>query len=169
MKKAAILICAALAVACGGGAKDSVNTSTKDSAASTAVIPAPGSPDCPATGKWARCSLLYRLERSGIAPRVDSSGKPSVIVLSGEATVVKFGLNSVLDLYVYPDSAARVADDAKLDKKQFVTATAPQTIRREQTLIENNNVIAVLTSINDRLRERVSDAITAGAPQPKGK
>jgi hypothetical protein len=33
-------------------------------------------------------------------------------------------------------------------------------------LIENGNLIGLLSSINDRLRERVSDALTAGAPQP---
>lgn len=169
MKTKALWLVALLALACGGDASKSTKSAPKDSLASTGVIPAPGSPDCPATGKWARCSLLYRLERSGIAPRVDSAGKPSVIVLSGEPVVVRFGVNSVLDLYVYSDSTARIADAAKLDRTQFVGATAPQTIRREQTLIENNNVIAILTSINDRLRERVSDAITAGAPQPKGK
>jgi len=168
MRQKALWVVAILAAACGGK-PDSTKSAPKDSLVATAVATAPGSPDCPATGKWARCSLLYRLERSGIAPRVDSSAKPSVIVLSGEPIVVKFGVNSVLDLYIYPDSAARAADDAKLDKTQFVGATAPQTIRREQTLIENNNVIGILTSINDRLRERVSDAITAGAPQPKTK
>jgi hypothetical protein len=47
-----------------------------------------------------------------------------------------------------------------------VSGTGPQTIKREKTLIESVNVIGLLTSINAHQRERVSDALTAGPPQP---
>ena len=69
-------------------------------------------------------------------------------------------------MFLYADSSARIADEAKLDKSKLVSATAPQTINRERTLIENGNLIGLLTSLDDRLRERVSDALTVGAPQP---
>ncbi len=128
---------------------------------------APGSSMCPATGLWAKCSVLYRLDRSGIAPHLDSTEKAEEKALTGESFVVKFGANARLEVFLYRDSAARVADGAKLDRKQFVNATAPQTINRERTLIENGNLIGLLTSLNERLRERVSDALTAGAPQPQ--
>ena len=140
-----------------------------DSTAATgtvATIPAPGSSRCPATGLWATCSVLYRLERAGIAPHLDSAGKIEEKALGGKAFAVKFGVNSRLEVFLYPDSAARIADAGKLDRKQFVNATAPQTIARERTLIENGNLLGLLTSLNERLRERVSDALTAGAPQP---
>lgn len=87
-------------------------------------------------------------------------------MLTGQSFVLRFGANAHLEVFLYPDSTARIADAAKLDRKQFVSGTAPQTIRRERTLIENGNLIGLLTSLNDRLRERVSDALTAGAPQP---
>ena len=48
-----------------------------------------------------------------------------------------------------------------------MSATAQQTIERERTLIESSNVIGLLTSLNSHQRERVSDAIMAGAPQPE--
>lgn len=111
--------------------------------------------------------MLYRLERSGIAPHVDSTAKVDEKALTGAQTfVVKFGTTSKLEIFLYPDSTARIKDGAKLDRTKLVNATATQTINRERTLIENANLIGLLTSLNDRLRERVSDALTAGAPQP---
>ena len=80
--------------------------------------------------------------------------------------MVKIGLSAQLEVHVYPDSAARIADAAKLDRSQFVSGAAEQTIRRERTLIESANLLAMLTSINSHQRERVSDALTAGPPQP---
>jgi hypothetical protein len=109
---------------------------------------------------------MYRLIRAGIAPHRDSTATIEEKTLGGTAFVVKFGVNSRLEVFLYPDSASRIAAASKLDRKQFVNATAPQTIARERTLIENGNLVALLTSLNERLRERVSDALTAGAPQP---
>ena len=51
-------------------------------------------------------------------------------------------------------------------RKQLVGATQEQTIKRERTLIENANLVGLLTSLNSHQRERVSDALTAGPPQP---
>ena len=126
----------------------------------------PGDPRCPATGLWAECSVLYRLERSGLAPHIDSSATASEKALTGRTLFIKFGTTSHLEVFLYSDSAARIADVRKLDRTAFVGATGQQTLRRERTLIENGNLIGLLSSINDRLRERVSDALTAGAPQP---
>ena len=78
---------------------------------------------------------------------------------------------TTIDVAIYDFDArvgatARIADAKKLDRTAFVGATGQQTLRRERTLIENANLIGLLSSINDRLRERVSDALVAGAPQP---
>jgi hypothetical protein len=109
---------------------------------------------------------MYRLDRAGLAPKLDSLAKPDETSLHGQSMVVKIGLSAKLEVFLYPDSAARIADAAKLDRTQLVSATAAQTIRRERTLIENANLVGLLTSINDHQRERVSDALTAGPPQP---
>jgi hypothetical protein len=109
---------------------------------------------------------MYRLERAGLAPKIDSGGKPTEKQLGGQPLMVKIGLSAELELHVFPDSAARVASSAKLDRTQFVNGTAEQTIRRERTLIESANVVGLLTSINAHQRERVSDALTAGPPRP---
>jgi hypothetical protein len=98
---------------------------------------------------------------------VDSSAKPAEKRLTGKPLVVTVGRGGTLELYIYADSAARVADGAKLDRAHLVNATAQQTIERERTLIESSNVIGLLTSLNGHQRERVSDALMAGPPQPK--
>lgn len=121
---------------------------------------------CPANGAWAECSVMYRLERAGLAPKVDSGAKSAEAALGGSPLLLKIGLSAQLEVRLFADSAARVAAGAKLDRTQFVNGTAQQTIKRERTLIESANLIGILTSINSHQRERVSDALTAGPPQP---
>ncbi len=122
---------------------------------------------CPATGQWAECSILYRLERSGFVAKIDSGAKPKERALTGKPLVMTIGRGATLEVYVYPDSATRVADGAKLDRAHLVNATAEQTIERERTLIESSNIIGLLTSLSGHQRERVSDALMAGPPQPQ--
>jgi hypothetical protein len=71
-----------------------------------------------------------------------------------------------VDLFIYPSEADRARDEARLDKHQFIEATDEPTLRGEPTLIRNENLLAILRSRNDHQRERVSDALSAGPPQP---
>lgn len=136
-------------------------------AAPAPVAAAPGDPACPQTGLWAECSVLYRLERAGLAPHIDSTAKPGEKTLTGRVLVLKIGLSAQLELHFYADSTARAAASKALDRTSYVIGAAPQTIKREKTLIESANVIGLLTSINTHQRERVSDALLAGPPQPQ--
>jgi hypothetical protein len=156
-----------VAIGCSKQSAPVASAAAADSAAHAAapVAAAPG-PQCPANGLWARCSVMYRLERSGLVPKVDSTAKPERVSLRGEGFVIKIGRLASLDVFLYPDSTSRIADERTLDRSDLVAPGAPQTIRRERTLIENANLVALLTSLNDHQRERVSDALTAGAPQP---
>lgn len=156
-----------IAAACAKSKSPDTAEASSSAAAtpSSASTSAPGE-ICPATGEWAACSVMYRLVRSGLAPKVDSSATPEEKTLHGSGVVINIGRSAKLEVFLYPDSAARKADAAHLDRSQFVADTTPQTIRRERTLIENANLIGLLTSINDHQRERVSDALTAGPPQP---
>jgi len=135
---------------------------TSSTAAATATKGPPGS--CPATGQWARCSILDRLDHAGLAPRVDSE-PATESALSQKGLLVHVG-RADLELFIYPDSNARVADEQKLDHSKYVEIDAEPGINQEATLIRSVNVLAILKSINDHQRERVSDAITAGPPQP---
>lgn len=156
-----LALCALSVTACGKGAAPPSKSPTAEAPPAAAA-----STGCPADGQWAACSVLYRLERAGLAPKVDSGGKSSEKELGGAPMIVKIGLSAELELHLFPDSLARAAAVTKLDRTQFVNGTAQQTIRRERTLIESVNLVGLLTSINAHQRERVSDALTAGPPQP---
>jgi len=162
--RAPVTVCIAFVIGCG---KSDVPPAKGDSTAAkpAAVVAAPADPKCPATGLWAECSALYRLERAGLAPRVDSAATPAEKSLAVHPLVIKIGLSSSLELYVYPDSTARIADAKKLDRTQLIGPGATQTIKRERLLIENANLIGLLTSLNEHQRERVADALLAGPPQ----
>src|SRR5262249_43914888 len=115
---------------------------------------------------WAKCSVMYRLSRSGLTVTEDSSDtKPEEQILTGQMFVATVAGNARLEIYLYPNEAARVADEKTLDRSKFVNDTAMQTIKRERTLIESANLIGLLTSLNGHQRQRVSDALTAGPPQ----
>jgi hypothetical protein len=152
-----------LAVACG---KAEAPRAAESSAPAAPQASAAAGSACPADGLWAECSVTYRLARAGLAPTTDSSAERSEKGLAGRPMLLKIGLSAHLELYLYADSAARAADAAKLDRASFISGNAPQTIKRERTLIESANLIAFLTSINAHQRERVSDALSAGPPQP---
>ena len=138
------------------------NTSAKPE---QAAVAGPVDSKCPATGQWAECSVMYRLERAGLAPRIDSTATPTEKELTGRPLLLKIGLTASLELYLYPDSTARVADAKKLDRTKLLGPGAALTINRERLLIENANLIGLFTSINEHQRERVADALTAGPPQ----
>jgi hypothetical protein len=166
IRMTAVMIALILAVGACGKSEPPPPASVQTAAPAPAAV-ASGSDACPQTGLWAECSVIYRLERAGLAPRVDSTAKPEYKALTGRVLMLKIGLSAQLELHIYADSAARKANGAALDRSSFVTGTASQTIKREKTLIETANVIGLLTSINAHQRERVSDALMAGAPQPQ--
>lgn len=158
-----IIAWSAFASACGKSTPAAKSDSTQP--AQRAAVAGSGDSKCPATGQWAECSVLYRLERAGLAPRVDSTATPAEKTLTGTALVIKIGLTATLEVHVYADSTARVADAKKLDRTQLIAPGAAQTMNRERLLIENANLIGLFTSLNEHQRERVADALLAGPPQ----
>jgi hypothetical protein len=120
---------------------------------------------CPATGRWALCSVMERLDRAGLAPRRDSTdAEVRLAPLTPVGTRLRVGA-AELDVFLYGDAPAREKDEARLDKSKFIEAAADPTLRGEATLIRNGNLLAILRSRSNHQRERVSDAITAGPPQ----
>lgn len=124
--------------------------------------PAPP-PACPATGLWSQCAVIERLDRSGLAPRVDSSVTATEPPLTASGLLVRVG-RAELEVYLYEDVAARERDAARLDTSRYVAYTAAPTMAQQPTLITSANVVAILHSMNSHQRERVGDAITAGPP-----
>jgi hypothetical protein len=136
-----------------------------ESAATRSASQPQARPQCPATGQWADCSVFERLDRAGLAPRRDSSGA-SEPPLTPKGLLYKVG-TSELEVYLYENQAARERDEAQLEKGKYVEYPAPLTAKREATLIRSANLIGILHTLRSQQRERVSDAITAGPPQPQ--
>jgi hypothetical protein len=74
--------------------------------------------------------------------------------------------NSDLEIYIYNDVASREREQKLLDATKYVVYPGPVPMNPVPTLISSANLIAILHSRNDHQRERVSDALTAGPPQP---
>ena len=109
---------------------------------------------CPATGLWAECSVEKRLKQSGLVPIRNDSAFPPRAGFSVKPAA--FTLNrSRLELYLYPDAASLGKEILKVD----TTAVAPVFIR-------SGNLAALLFTDDATQAERVTLALTAGAPQP---
>lgn len=160
---------AALGTACGH--TDSGSTASSASPAGGAAARAPATatlpttkPACPPNGLWAPCSVLDRLDREGLAPRRDS-GTVHEDPLTPAGFRVHLG-SAELEVFLYPDSAARKAEQAKLDPHKFITPEQEPSLAGERTMIYSANLLGLLRTPDDLKRERVANAIMSGAPQP---
>ncbi len=169
VRAAGLAAAIALAGACRGGERG--GTPAADSAAGTPAVasgaasatPGAGKPACERTGHWIPCQVRQRLERSGLAPRdSNAKGQPE---LGPSPTVFRVGKGS-LAVYLFADSVARARAATKLDTVTFVGTEHPLTMLSRATVIQNDNLLALLYSKNEQQRERVSDALMAGPPQP---
>jgi len=109
--------------------------------------------------------LIYRITRAGLVPKVDSGGPIHEPGLTQPGVLARLGPYSELELFVYADSSARIADESKLSKSEFVFGDAPQTMKHERIVIESANALVILKTLNDLQRERVTNAVMAGPPQ----
>jgi hypothetical protein len=170
---AGLFVLAMLGTACGRGGEraDSGDSAAgagqapRSAVAPATASPAPGTPRpaCARTGHWIPCQVRERLERSGLVLRDTTiEGLPATGVTP---TVWRLGRGAVA-VYLFPDSLARARAAARLDTVKYVPPSQPLTMYSEGTRIENDNLLALLFSKNDQQRERVSDALTAGPPQP---
>lgn len=163
---AALLAALALSGACGRERAPRADSSAGSSVATGAGAESGGSarkPLCPRTGHWSACQVRDRIDRAGLAP-FDSAadGLPALGPTPAVYRVGKAGLA----VYVFGDSAARARAARLLDTVKFVSSSLPLTIQSEATVIENDNLLALLFTKNDHQRDRVADALTAGPPQP---
>jgi hypothetical protein len=157
------MVAAALAAAACGG-KEAARSDTAVTTAQSSASPGTPTPECPRTGHWSACHIRKRLEQSGLAPR-DTSSLADLPELGTRPTTIMLG-NAGLAYYLFADSTARRTAAARLDTVRFIPQSKPLSMRNEATLIQNDNALVILLSRNEHQRERVADAITAGAPQP---
>ena len=164
VRAASLAAVVALSGACRGERAPAADSAKAQAAApATAATPSASKPACERTGHWIPCQVRQRLERSGLAPRdTTATDQPS---LGPAPTVFRVGKGS-LAVYLFADSTARAHAATKLDTVTFVGTEHPLTMLSKATVIQNDNLLALLYSKNEQQRERVSDALMAGPPQP---
>jgi hypothetical protein len=166
------LLCAS-AAACGRSsprAEDSasargltVEGSTASSTAS-ASGQAQSSP-CPRTGRWALCSLEKRLVQAGFVVTRVAGDAPRRSGFSVAPTAYTLG-HSRLEVFVYSDEAALARDLAGMDTLTASPRGARSAWGAPPTLVRSANLAAVFLTDSPVQAERLTLAITAGAPQP---
>lgn len=142
---------------------DSARAATPAAVAEEAADSGGLKPACPADGRWSQCAIIERLERSGLAPRLDSAEVPDEPPLTERGFLVHLG-RARLEVYLFEDAAARARAAARLDRSRYIEYTANITMDQKPTLIMSGNAIAILHSRSNHQRERVGNAITAGPP-----
>jgi hypothetical protein len=124
----------------------------------------PGDTTCPATGYWARCSIIHSIERAGLNSHADSAKEVTEAPLSIPGFELSLSRGRAR-FFVYADSNSRKRDQAKLDTSRFVTPQKDPSMRK-RTLVAIANVIVLMDVMNTLNRERIANAMIAGAPQP---
>jgi hypothetical protein len=158
-----VAVAGVLVTACGSDDKAARDSVAAAGAAAAAAAAANQPPEpCPPTSHWQQCSVKKRLEMTGLAPR--DSVIADTVKLGVTPTVYVAG-GSALAVYLFPDSSARRKAAATLDTTKFITPEAALTMRHEATAIQNDNLLAILYTLRDQQRERVSDALMGGPPQ----
>jgi len=120
---------------------------------------------CPRTGKWALCSVEKRLAQSGFVVRPVSGDSPRRAGFSVAPAVYRLG-ESRLEVFVYPDETSLARDLEKLDTVTVAPRGSVSNWGRLPTFVRSANLIAVFLTGNPTQAERLTLALTAGAPQP---
>lgn len=120
---------------------------------------------CPRDGLWHECSVVHRLESSGLRPRaVDSIVRIPGIPQDGR--LWQIGRQTLRGVF-FDSEAAALAAMATLDSARAAPRADSSVAWPERpTLIRSANLLALLLGGTDRQVERVSNALTAGPPQP---
>jgi hypothetical protein len=168
-----ILVCALLA-GCGRSSDQAVRADSSHATGiklSSGTSPAPAgsgaqrASPCPRTGKWALCSVEKRLEQSGFVVRPVSGDPPPRAGFSVAPAVYRLG-ESRLEVFVYPDETSLSRDLEKLDTVTVAPRGSASKWGRVPTFVRSGNLIAVFLTDNATQAERLTLALTAGAPQP---
>jgi hypothetical protein len=71
-----------------------------------------------------------------------------------------------LEVFIYPNESALAADLAKIDTVSAAPRGAPNQWSMPPTFVRSGNLAAVFLTDNAAQAERLTLALTAGAPQP---
>lgn len=150
------------------GDESEANPATRASSSTPAAKPvaSAAAPACPRTGQWALCSVERRLVQSGFVIRRVNGAPPRRAGFSVLPAVYTLG-RSRLEVFVYPNESTLAADLAKID----TLTAAPRGVKNpwpffSPTFVRSANLAAVFLTDNPTQAERLTLALTAGAPQP---
>jgi len=136
-----------------------------DAAAAGRGALAPDTSACPHDGRWRACSVVERLDQSGLVPRVDSAAPaPRVPFLAAPGRRIALGRGALL-AFVYDDTARAARDVAALDTVRVAPRGESYSWDVPPTLVRSANLVAVLLMQNEHQIERVRLALEAGPPQ----
>jgi hypothetical protein len=165
-------ICCLILSACDGSAKSSPpsngripETSTAGSAGPSAKGDGGKAPSCPRTGLWALCSVEKRLQRAGFVLKV-APGRPQRRAGFSVLPTAYVLNRSRLEVFVYPDASALDRDLAKIDTLTASPVGAVSQWRTPIAWVRSGNLAAVFITDNATQADRLTLALTAGAPQP---
>jgi len=125
-----------------------------------------GKGDCPATGKWALCSLETRLRRSGFVATLIDGDTPARAGFSVKPVAYKLGRGR-LEVFIYENAAALEKDVAGIDTLTAAPPGLPGAWPSTPAFVRSGNLAAVFMDQNARQAERLVLAITAGAPSAR--
>ena len=122
---------------------------------------------CPRTGLWARCSVEKRLSQAGYVLRPLTGSAKRRNGFSVEPIAYMLG-PSRLEVFIYPTADAVTRAVQGLDTALVGPRGAPSQwgIGMHPTFVRSANLIAVFLTDNPTQSERLTLALTAGAPQP---
>lgn len=163
-----LLVVPALALAgCGDSRVADRGDSTAQAPAPAPAVGAPGvaadSAACPLTGAWRPCSVKDRLEKAGLAPRLEQEGirRPGFAVPGSRYAIG----DASLEVFLYASPADRLRDVAALDSATASPRGTRTDWPKPPTLMGSGNLAAVLHGARERQVERVALALTAGLPE----
>ena len=151
---------------CSGGPDKSPASVAQPVAAPPAAAASTNAPSaCPHTGEWALCNVEQRLKQAGFVARRLSGESSKRAGFS--VTPVAYSLGRArLEVFIYNDEAALARDIAKIDTLRVAPASVTGSWAVTPLLIRSGNLAAVYLGDNPRQADRVTLALTAGAPQP---
>lgn len=162
----AAVVTTLIVVACGGDRARTADSATTSAASVATSAGAAGKPACARTGHWIPCQVLSRLEQAGVAPRAGHPDDLSDLPHLGATPIVYQVGSAGLAVYLFADTSSRARAARSLDTARFIGPARDLSMRGEATAIQSDNLLALLFSRSEQQRERVSDALMAGPPQP---
>lgn len=123
-----------------------------------------GAEACRKTGDWQLCSVEDRFARAGfVIEKLDEPASRSFFSVPGTTYRVGAGSDQV-EVFIYASAEARMADTEKLDS----VAVSPRGERLSYPvpplLITSRNLAALAFTFNERQKERIDLALSAGLP-----